>query len=833
MNVKNIHCGRLKKRNKVFYGLRAFLLGLLVATVIYVPFMIYDNGLFLYYGDFNVQQIPFYQLVHDTIQNGNIGWSHNTDLGANLIGSYSFYLIGSPFFWLTMPFPSQAVPYLIGPLLILKTACMSFTAYIYLRRYTYDKNFAVLGGLLYAFSGFTCFNIFFNHFHEAMIIFPLLLAAVDELFENNRRGVVALAVFASCMMNYYFFVGQVVFIIIYWFVKIFSGNFELKIKNFVCLIFEAVLGLAGTAIILLPSVLCVIENSRVSNTIGGWDALVYNDSQRYINILTAFLFPSELPAYPTFTPDSNTKWGSLSGWLPLFSISGVIAFMTRKNKHWLKKFIPMLVFIAFIPILNSMFQIFNVQYYARWMYMLVLMFCLATVISLEDVTVNWPSAIGVTTALTIFLSMTIGFMSTTVKELNGEESSTYGLMKTENEVLFWVHTGIAFLSLILLAVAVALTLKKKKLMAVVSIVLVCVISAGYTIYIVAVGKSYGYDSKNYMNALVINHKDDINLPNSENVRTDFYKMMDNSAMYWQLPTIQTFHSVVPGSVMEFYNSIGVTRDVGSRPEASEYAVRSLTSTRWLVDYVGDSDYFCTENGVTAMPGWKYYDKQSEFELWENEYYIPMGFCYDSYVSETDYEVCPENDRSKLMLKAMVLSQEQIEKYSFTQDKLENSRSFTYSKNDYFKDCQARKLESCNDFKYTQDGFRASIDRTGKNENTLVCFSVPYEQGWSAKVNGKDVDIEKVNVGFMAVEVPGNKVSEITFTYETPGLSTGIVITGVSVVIFIGYVLLLNLYRRKTGDKPIKRGRKFRIVKNELTLREKAIIKDNLRESTSS
>ncbi len=830
MTAIKIHCGRLEKRKKSFYGLKAFLLGLLVATVIYVPFMIYDNGLFLYYGDFNVQQIPFYQLVHDTIQSGNIGWSHNTDLGANLIGSYSFYLIGSPFFWLTMLFPSQAVPYLMGPLLILKTACMSFTAYVYLRRYTYDKNFAVLGGLLYAFSGFTCFNIFFNHFHEAMIIFPLLLAAVDELFENNRRGVVALAVFGSCIMNYYFFVGQVVFVIIYWFVKIFSGSYELKIKNFLYLIFEAVLGLVATAVILLPSIFCVTENSRVSDTLGGWDALVYNNAQRYINILTAFLFPSELPAYPTFTPDSNTKWGSLSGWLPLFSITGVVAFMTRKNKHWLKKLISLLVFIAFIPILNSMFQIFNVQYYARWMYMLVLMLCLATIISLEDTTVNWPSAIGITTALTAFLVMVIGFMPTKTEELNGEKNCTYGLM--DNEIIFWVHTGIAILSLVLLAVIVALTLKKKKLMAIVSIVLVCVISAGYTIYIVAVGKSYGYDSKNYMNALVINHKDDIDLPNSENVRTDFYEMMDNSAMFWQLPTIQTFHSVVPGSVMEFYNNIGVSRDVASRPETSEYAVRSLTSTRWLVDYVGDSDDFCTENGVTAIPGWKYYDKQSEFEIWENEYYIPMGFCYDSYISEIDYEVCPTSDRAKLMLKAMVLSEDQIKKYSFTQDKLENSHSFTYTKNEYFKDCQERKSESCSEFEYTKTGFRASIDRTDKDENTLVFFSVPYENGWSAKVNGKDVDIEKVNVGFMAVEVPANQVSEITFTYKTPGLSTGIVITGVSIVIFIAYVVILKLYERKTGEKSLKKGRKFRIVRNELSLREKAIIKENLRKNNS-
>ena len=31
-------------------------------------------------------------------------------------------------------------------------------------------------------------NVFFNHFHEAIVFFPLLLAALDEYMENRRRG---------------------------------------------------------------------------------------------------------------------------------------------------------------------------------------------------------------------------------------------------------------------------------------------------------------------------------------------------------------------------------------------------------------------------------------------------------------------------------------------------------------------------------------------------------------------------------------------------------------------------------------------------------------------
>jgi ABC-type multidrug transport system permease subunit len=53
---------------------------------------------------------------------------------------------------------------MMAPLLALKTACASLTGYWFIQRFVKDKAYAVLGGLLYAFSGFMTFNIFFNHF---------------------------------------------------------------------------------------------------------------------------------------------------------------------------------------------------------------------------------------------------------------------------------------------------------------------------------------------------------------------------------------------------------------------------------------------------------------------------------------------------------------------------------------------------------------------------------------------------------------------------------------------------------------------------------------------
>lgn len=99
----------------------------------FIPSMIVNKGIFLYYGDFNSQQMMFYQHCHDAVRSGNMGWDWGTDLGSSFIGSYAFYLLGSPFFWLTTLFPSGAVPYLIPWLLALKTAIAAITAYAYIR----------------------------------------------------------------------------------------------------------------------------------------------------------------------------------------------------------------------------------------------------------------------------------------------------------------------------------------------------------------------------------------------------------------------------------------------------------------------------------------------------------------------------------------------------------------------------------------------------------------------------------------------------------------------------------------------------------------------------
>ncbi|MBQ6993309.1 MAG: YfhO family protein [Lachnospiraceae bacterium] len=64
---------------------------------------------------------------------------------------------------------------------------------------------------------------------------------------------------------------------------------------------------------------------------------------------------------------------------------------------------------------------------------------------------------------------------------------------------------------------------------------------------------------------------------------------------------------------------------------------------------------------------------------------------------------------------------------------------------------------------------------------MLCLSLPYSAGWSAKVDGKEVDIYRINSMFMGIDVDEGK-HEIIFSYCTPGIKIAFLITIFSTLI---------------------------------------------------
>jgi uncharacterized membrane protein YfhO len=178
----------------------------------------------------------------------------------------------------------------------------------------------------------------------------------------------------------------------------------------------------------------------------------------------------------------------------------------------------------------------------------------------------------------------------------------------------------------------------------------------------------------------------------------------------------------------------------------------------------------------------------------------MGFSYDYYVTRSEYDKVPQDTRSQFLLKAIVIPDEDASKYSGI---LQHYNYSTYSdtNEEYYQNCEDRRSMACSQFSHDNGGFSAQITT---DKERLVFFSVPWESGWSAQVNGSTVPIQKVNVGFMAVKVPAG-TSQIRFDYQTPGLKLGALITAGGIVLF----LLYGYLTRNIDPEPPKR-KKYRL-----------------------
>ena len=126
----------------------------------------------------------------------------------------SFYLWGSPFFWLTIPFEERLVPYLLPFVMSLRYGTAMVTSYAWIRRQVRSDLWAALGSFLYAFSGFQACNIVFQHFHDATAFFPLYLLTFDDIVQKRKTTGFTLMTALMSIINYYFFFGQAVFILI-------------------------------------------------------------------------------------------------------------------------------------------------------------------------------------------------------------------------------------------------------------------------------------------------------------------------------------------------------------------------------------------------------------------------------------------------------------------------------------------------------------------------------------------------------------------------------------------------------------------------------------------
>lgn len=763
---------------------RTFFVCLALAAALFAPHCIIDavHGDFFHYaGDFNDQMIPFYAYTNAFVkQGGSFSWA--TDLGSGFINAYSYYSLGSPFFWLTILVPSRWIPWLMAPVLCLKFAVAGGGAYLWLHRWSRDDNMAFLGGVLYAFCGFNVYDIFFYFFLDAPALFPYLLTALDDTVMEDRRGIFPLCVAVCLLNNYFFFAGQAVFLLLYFICMCAARKYRITIRRFGALALETLIGCAAGALLLVPAVLSLLQNPRTVDPFNGYGYLVYGNSQQYLAILYSLFLMPDAPYLTDLFDSGITKWTSMSAYLPVVGIAAGLAFCRKRRRHPFTLILKISLLCALVPVLNSAFYALNSSYYARWYYMPVLVLCGASALALQDETANlW----GANRLVALFTLSALAFALVP----NQDEEGNFRLGVVAEPARFWAIFGISLLGVVLFALIVRFFRHTRHYF---PVLLASVLGFSFlygSVHISITKYAQWYTDAEFVQQ-TYREADQLNaaLPSDSFYRLDAYNCFNNMGIWLDKSCIQFFHSTVAPHILEFYPTVGVTRDVNSKPDFSLYALRGLLSVRYTLVPLKEQSNWQEE----ALQGWTLTGEAGSYQIYENDNYVPMGFSYDFYITSQQLEEVPEEERGNLLMRAVLLDKDQIKRYSDILKPLPDAGLDELNYETYLSDCDNRRSAAATSFTATRTGFEAVTDY---DTDRLVFFSVPYDDGFTATVNGEATRIENVDNGMMAIRVPAGH-AEIVFTYHTPGLDTGIAVTCTGLAVYLLYLVWLRRGKKR-------------------------------------
>ncbi|MBR1764852.1 MAG: YfhO family protein [Ruminococcus sp.] len=779
--------------------LKVFLLTFLTCGICFLPIVALNGGRFFYYADYNKQQIMFYTHLHDLVRGGLPQWDPAADLGSDTAAAYSFYLLGSPFFWLSTLLPSGLVIAAMPWLIALKASLASLGAYGYIRRFCENTTACAAGAVLFGLSSYNSANLLFNHFHDAVLMLPFLLWGLECLLQEGRRGPFAVAVALAAFTSYYFFFGQVIFIILYFLVAVFTGHFKLTPRRFGLLALESVLGTLCASVLLLPSAMSVINNPRVSDLVHGSGLFVYRYKSTYLYILQNMLGLPSIPLIRNFGAERANELdsNSFASFIHFFSLTGIVAwFRSVKGRDFFKVLLGACGVFMLVPVLNQSFSFFNAAFYGRWFYMPLLIGCAVTAKALElwqeeklDLKRGYlPTVIVTAAALCVELALVLLSKNGVIKL--GFENYTYAYIQ-----IAFTAFSLGMLGLVLYKPESpdrAVMLGKMFTRALVF----C--GAGMCLVVWCSYFFRGLSEMDYMTAAADYAASDDRLPEGEYYRLSSSPNLMNMPVVWGYDTVRYFNSTVEPSVTEFYSTADIERVAKSSYEPSHYPLMALLSVKYYVDdpYYDsngdikpiDPELAGTHGTYTAM-----YQKHG-LNFYENTRFIPMGFTFDKYTTEADISGQNELIRSASLLEALVLTDEQAERYSHILERYDPTEAQTVFAR-YEEICEERRSSAAKSFAYTDEGFTAEIDLPREN---LVFFSVPYSRWWRAEVNGREVEIEKVDGGLMAVPCAAGE-SEIFFTYKNGYLAAGRVITIIAAAALCLYILLPLMIRRKRKE----------------------------------
>jgi uncharacterized membrane protein YfhO len=180
--------------------------------------------------------------------------------------------------------------------------------------------------------------------------------------------------------------------------------------------------------------------------------------------------------------------------------------------------------------------------------------------------------------------------------------------------------------------------------------------------------------------------------------------------------------------------------------------------------------------------YEFNQKFEDVEVNRSKYFIPMGMQYSQYITVSDFQKLNKIAKARVLYSAIVIEDSDISKFSH----LKKFDTTTIgSKQKMLNNMQSLANTAMQTAYFNQDVFLGKINMVNDG---IVFFSIPYTQGWTAKLDDNPVDMSLVHLGFMGIPVSqGEHVIELE--YIPPFYKAGRISYYIGLFIFIGLLII--------------------------------------------
>ena len=780
---------------------------IIVASILYKDFL-FGKNVFLFKDigsdSYNFDYPKFYHLADYWEKYGSPSWSFEQGLGQNM-HPYWF----DPFsFLLILGGKEQIANNLIyGFLLELILAGLFF--YLFLRTLKVQGFLAVLGGLLYAFSGYMVLGTTWQMsvFGTEVVYTALLLFALEKFISDRKWYFIPIPIaMIAIHLPFYLYLYTILIVVYYTlrFNEIQRWNFGKWFIGLLTIGIISVLGVGIGAFMFGSNVFQMFESPRGSGEFAYTNQLLSQPSlgladsvQRSTHFMRLFS-TNMIGNAETFRGWNNYMEAPMfyCGLLSLVTVPQVFYFGNRKSKIIYGILLGLCFWVMLFPYFRYTFWLFTGDYYRTLGLFTLLALLYLNIRAIQSIIEE--KKVGLLTLLaTVVLVLIILFAFAPAENINKSLQKTAAL-------LVITYAGIMYL------------ISKKILLSVgiVALLLVCI------------GEMIFFSNNTTVNKRSRATKQEMNEASNgfRDATLDaiaYLKKADPSPFY-RIEKDFTSGTAIHGSM----NDAKIQGYYGSRTYQSfnqlNYVrfMRSVkllnpkdeTASRWIVGLISSPllqrlcgvKYYLSKNpdAFAANQGMNMDSVATfgEVKVLKLKDTLPLGITFDTYISEDNFEKLDSVSRQVILLQSMAINKD-------FQAKLKGFKEIT-SVNLPPQGVTIEALKTWTD-KAKQDTLQIKefFPNLIKGDiqldvSKILFLAIPHDKGWSAMVDGKVANIEKVDAGLMGILLEkGNHKIELKF--EPPYVREGTYISILSVLLWGAGIVFFSLKKKKKKNEEAK------------------------------